>query len=126
MCRNRAVGVLPRCWQGSGGVIAKMFPVERGTCQNLDMVSNCPDWCLVSDHAGDGDEPIHVAYREVVGGDDGEVLVEVSAAEPGAEDLSLDVLGEATFSDDDDIGELLLVLAEAQARLRAVRTGLRE
>lgn len=90
------------------------------------MANDCPEWCLVSDHAGDGEEPIHVAYREVIGGDDGEVLVEVSAADPNGDDLSLDVLGEASFSDDDDIGELLLVCAEAQARLRTVRAGLRE
>lgn len=90
------------------------------------MANDCPEWCLVSDHAGDGEEPIHVAYREVIGGDDGEVLVEVSAADPNGDDLSLDVLGEASFSDDDDIGELLLVFAEAQTRLRTVRAGLRE
>lgn len=90
------------------------------------MANDCPEWCLVSDHAGDGEEPIHVAYREVIGGDDGEVLVEVSAADPNGDDLSLDVLGEASFSYDDDIGELLLVFAEAQTRLRTVRAGLRE
>ena len=103
-----------------------MRPQQAGACQNRSMASECPDWCLVSDHAGDGEEPIHVAFREVVGGDDGEVLVEVSAAEADGADLSLDILGEATFGDDDDIGELLLVLAEAQSRLREVRAGLLE
>lgn len=85
------------------------------------VTSNCPSWCLVTDHSGDGADIIHVAFRQSIPADEGEVLVEVSSAEADFSDLSVDILGEACFRDLDDLGELLVVLAEAQAALAELR-----
>ncbi len=89
------------------------------------MAENCPEWCLVDDHTSDGEEPIHVAFRESVTADDGEVLVEVSAGDEDFGDLSVDILGEASFSDEDAIGDLLLSISEAQSILGRIRTAAR-